>query len=143
MVCWKMWDWWIGIYIMILSAKPNQVQLQRLLHVEIQSPDSRNFVRWGSWSGGERQRLKLIGTLALSDVLLAKAGVQTNLEILDEPSMYFSSEGVEQLNAFLADRAKQLGKCIYYVDHGAADSAHFSNVITIVKDKDGSYIAKE
>lgn len=116
---------------------------QRALHVEIHSPDSKGFVRWEAWSGGERQRLKLIGTLALSDVLLAKAGVEANLEILDEPSMYFSPDGIEQLCSYLSDRAKALDKSIFYVDHGALESAHFSNVITVIKDDRGAYIMQD
>ncbi len=117
--------------------------LQRALHVEIQSPDSHGFVRWESWSGGERQRLKLIGTLALSDVLLARAGVQTNLEILDEPATFWSAEGVQDLCAFLSARAKETNRSIYFVEHQAAQSAHFSHVITVVKDKQGAFIVEE
>jgi DNA repair exonuclease SbcCD ATPase subunit len=115
--------------------------VKRALHVEIRSPESKGFVNWAAWSGGERQRLKLVGTLALSDVLLAKAGVETNLEILDEPALYWSAAGVHDLCAFLADRARRTKRCIFFVEHSASESAHFSNVVTVVKDKKGAYIS--
>lgn len=117
--------------------------IKRVFNVEIQSPRSRGFVKWESWSGGERQRLKLVGALALSDVLLAKSGVETNLEILDEPALYWSSDGVQDLCAFLSDRAKQNNRSIFYVEHQAAESAHFSRILTVIKDKKGAYIVEE
>lgn len=117
--------------------------IKRVFNVEIQSLRSKGFVKWESWSGGERQRLKLVGALALSDVLLAKAGVETNLEILDEPALYWSSDGVQDLCAFLSDRAKQNARSIFYVEHQAAESAHFSRVLTVIKDKKGAYIVEE
>jgi DNA repair exonuclease SbcCD ATPase subunit len=116
---------------------------KRVFNVEIASPDSVGFVKWESWSGGEGERLKLIGALALSDVLLAKAGVETNLEILDEPAKYWSAPSVQDLSAFLADRARTTGKSIYLVEHQAAQSAHFSNILTVIKDDKGSYIAED
>jgi DNA repair exonuclease SbcCD ATPase subunit len=116
----------------------------RALHVEICSPESKGkFVRWEAWSGGERQRLKLVGALALSDVLLAKAGVETNLEILDEPALYWSADGVQDLCAFLSDRAKQTNRSIFFVEHSASESAHFSNLITVVRDAKGAYIVND
>lgn len=113
---------------------------QRKLHVQINSPKSKGFVKWESWSGGEQQRLRLIGALALSDVLLARAGVETNLEILDEPAMYYASEGVQVLCATLAERARDTGKSIWFVEHQAVESSHFSNTLTVVRDDRGSYI---
>jgi DNA repair exonuclease SbcCD ATPase subunit len=116
---------------------------KRVFNVEIASTASKGFVRWESWSGGESERLKLIGALALSDVLLAKAGVETNLEILDEPAKYWSAPSVESLSAFLAERARQTGKSIYLVEHQAAESSHFANTLTVIKDAKGAYIAKD
>jgi len=117
--------------------------VKRALNVAISSPQSEGFVKWESWSGGEQQRLKLAGALALSDVLLAKVGVEPNIEILDEPATYWSAEGVQDLCAFLSERAKQLHRSIFYVEHQAAESAHFSHVLTVIKDKTGAYIAEE
>jgi len=97
-------------------------------------------VRWENWSGGENQRLRLIGSLALSDVLLARAGIETNLETLDEPAVYWSSEGIQELCAFLAERAKVRGKTIFYIEHNTVQSHYFEEVIRVVKDKKGAYI---
>ena len=115
--------------------------IQRALNVKINSPESRGkWVKWENWSGGEQQRLRLIGALALADVLLAHAGVETNLEILDEPALYWSTEGVQELCVFLAERARQTKRSIFYIEHQAVESNHFSNVLTVVRDKKGAYI---
>lgn len=111
---------------------------QRGLNVTILSPDNKDPVRWESWSGGERQRLRLIGALALAQLLLNYAGVQTNLEILDEPTQHLSPEGVQDLCEFLAGRAQQFQKQIWYCDHQSIESTCFSSVLTVHKGKLGS-----
>jgi DNA repair exonuclease SbcCD ATPase subunit len=114
--------------------------IQRLINVQIKSPESEGYVKWESWSGGERQRLKLVGSLALSDVLLGQVGIDTNLEVLDEPAVYWSSEGVQELCAFLATRAREREKTCFYIEHQAVESSSFSEVLTVVKDEQGAYI---
>ena len=113
---------------------------QRGLNVLILSPDNKEAVRWESWSGGEGQRLRLIGSLALREVLLNEAGISTNLEILDEPSRHLSKEGIIELVACLSDRAHDLNHSLFYCDHSVVESAEFDSVITVVKDKQGSYV---
>jgi DNA repair exonuclease SbcCD ATPase subunit len=116
--------------------------VQRGLITTIVSPDSGDAeVKFKSWSGGEAQRLRLAGALALSEVVLARAGVRCNLEVLDEPTRGLSDEGVDDLCEFLADRARQLGKSIYLVDHMAIESTRFDRVITVRKGREGSTIA--
>jgi DNA repair exonuclease SbcCD ATPase subunit len=117
--------------------------VQRLINVQIKSPESEGYVKWESWSGGERQRLKLVGSLALSDVLLGQVGIETNLEVLDEPAVYWASEGVQELCAFLATRAREREKTIFYIEHQAVESSSFSEVLTVVKDGQGAYILDE
>lgn len=112
----------------------------RGLNLTVVSPYNDQPVRWEVWGGGVSQRLRLVGALALSDVLLSHAGVTTNLEILDEPTRHLSKEGVVDLCEFLAMRAQARDKDIFYVDHMAVESAHFSDVLTVVKDKRGSRI---
>lgn len=114
--------------------------VQRKLNVELLSPDNKKTVRWESWSGGEGQRLRLVGSMALAEVLLNNAGIRTNLEILDEPTKHLSTEGVRDLCEFLADRAEQSEKAIFFVDHMAVDSARFASTTQIVKTKKGSRI---
>jgi DNA repair exonuclease SbcCD ATPase subunit len=108
------------------------------LTVFVQSPHNKKPVRWENWSGGEQHRLRLVGALALSEVLLNYAGVNTNLEALDEPTRNLSVEGVQDLCEFLASRAQQLDKDIFLTGHNVIESAHFTDTITIVKEKGAS-----
>jgi DNA repair exonuclease SbcCD ATPase subunit len=112
--------------------------IQRGLNVMILSPKHKQPVRWESFSGGECQRLRLVGALALSEVLLARAGVAPTMEILDEPTHNLSDAGVADLVEFLADRAKQLKRQIWLTDHMAVESSRFASVLTVIKDKNGS-----
>jgi DNA repair exonuclease SbcCD ATPase subunit len=107
--------------------------MKRGLDVYVQSPDNAKPVKWECWSGGEAQRLRVAGALALSEVLLARAGVEPSLEVLDEPSSHMSSEGVADLCDFLALRADQLGKVIFFVDQTVVESAVFKSVTTVMK----------
>lgn len=112
-----------------------------MINVEIISPESREkAVKWESFSGGERQRLRLVGSLACADVLLAHAGIETNLEVLDEPAVYWAGEGVQELVTFLATRAREQKKSIFFIEHSAVESVHFSRVWTVTKDKSGARI---
>jgi len=126
-----------------LEKETKSGTVQRNLHVKINSPQSQGWVRWEAWSGGEQQRLRLVGALALADVLLSHAGVEPSLEVLDEPALYWSSEGVQELCAFLAERARETKRSIFYTEHNAVESSHFSSVLTVVKDKDGAYVDEQ
>jgi DNA repair exonuclease SbcCD ATPase subunit len=130
-------DWRIKVDIEKESKNGN---VQRMINVQISSPESSGPVRWESWSGGEQERLKLIGSLSLSDVLLAQVGVETNLEVLDEPAKYWSSEGVQELCGFLATRAREQEKTIFYIEHNTVQSTHFTEVLRVVKDAKGARI---
>lgn len=114
--------------------------IQRGIIVNIVSPSNSKPVRWECWSGGEGQRLRLVGALALAEVLLSHANVDPNIEVLDEPTRHLSSEGVRDMCEYLAQRAEQLGKRIYYTDHQAVESSHFIDTVTIIKDREGSRI---
>jgi DNA repair exonuclease SbcCD ATPase subunit len=112
------------------------------LNTTVLSPYNDNAVRWEVWGGGVSQRLRIAGALSLSEVLLNRAGVTTDLEILDEPSKGLSAEGIEDLIEALADRAQQLDKVIFLVDHRLFESSRFSSVLTVAKTKHGSMISK-
>lgn len=116
--------------------------ITRGLNVSISSPASKTPARWEAWSGGEGQRLRLVGALALSDVLLNYAGVQTDLEILDEPTRGLSPGGVRDLCEWLSARAKMLSRRTLLVDHHAVDAQYFESTFTVVKDEHGSRIVK-
>lgn len=130
-------DWQVSYDI---ERETKSGTIQRGLNVTILSPTNRSPVKWESWSGGEGQRLRLVGALALSEVLLHYAGVEVDLEILDEPTRGLSDEGVSDLCEFLADRADALERQIFYVDHMVVESTRFASVLTVVKSKEGSVL---
>lgn len=118
--------------------------IQKGLITTVRSPGLKDgqAVKWASWSGGESQRIRLVGSLALSEVLLARAGVECNIEILDEPTKGLSTEGVEDLCEFLSERSRKLGRTIWLVDHKTLESSLFDNVVTVTKTKAGSALSQ-
>lgn len=108
------------------------------LHVSIVSPDSRKAVRWECWSGGEGQRLRIVGALALSEVLLNHAGIRTNLEIFDEVTTYMPKQGIGDLCDLLSARCAALGRTGFYIDHQIGERASFAGTITVQKKKAGA-----
>lgn len=114
--------------------------ISRALHVTILSPRNDKAVRWEVWSGGEAQRLKIAGSLALGEVLLNHAGVRSNLEVLDEPSRGMSRMGIADLCDFLSDRAARLDKSIFLTDHHALNTGRFKTTLTVRKDAYGSFL---
>lgn len=130
-------DGWEIIYSVEKETKSGS--MQRGLNVEIRSPENSTRVKWEAFSGGERQRLRLIGALALSETLLSYAGVEPDLEILDEPSRGLSPEGIGDLCECLPARADRLQRRIFYTDHQAIESSLFSSVITVRRSRDGVF----
>lgn len=114
--------------------------IQQGLTVFVRSPANDHEVKWEVWSGGESQRLRVVGALALSEVLLSYAGVSPNLEVLDEPTQHLSPEGVADLCSFLSTRAKRLTRGIWLIDHTAREGIAFAGFVTVVKTKKGSTI---
>ena len=114
---------------------------QQVLDVAVRSPASGDeSVRWEVWSGGEGQRLRLAGALALSEVLLAHAGVRFDLRVLDEPTRGLSPEGVRDLCELLTEYAAQADLAVWYIDHAAVDSAAAASTLMVIKDGSGSRI---
>lgn len=108
------------------------------LSVKILKPGMSKAVRWEAWSGGEGQRLLIVGAIALSEVLLRRAGIECDLLVLDEPTRHMSKEGVNETVDYLITRGRDAQ--IFYVDHQVIESNRFASVITIEKDKHGSQI---
>jgi DNA repair exonuclease SbcCD ATPase subunit len=115
--------------------------IARGLNITVLTPHNKNAVKWESWSGGEAQRLRLIGTLALGGVLMNHIGVTTNLAIFDEPTESLSREGVQDLVELLAAYAKDSKKSVWMVDHHLIESSHFIQTVLVTKDKGGSTIS--
>jgi len=95
-------------------------------------------VKWESYSGGEIQRWQLATSFALSEVLLSRAGIAPNMEVLDEPTRGLSSVGVSDLLDHLHNRAVELGRVVFFVDHHSLDKGAFDGTLMIEKTKQGS-----
>lgn len=104
------------------------------------SPDSNKPVKWESYSGGESQRFNLAVAFGLSEIVLAKAGVEPSFECLDEPTKGMSARGTDQLLEHLSERAKRLKKSIFLVEHHVLNRGNFDDMVTVVKDEKGSRI---
>ena len=110
--------------------------VKRGLNLDIFNPDYGKSVRWKSWSGGEAQRLRIIGSLALAEVLLNHAGVVPDMEILDEPIKNMADQGVEDVCELLFDRSRNLERQIWYIDHQTIEGSMFDSVVEVVKNAD-------
>lgn len=131
---------WDVRYAMERETKSGTVK--RGITVTMAPPgEGPSSVRWESWSGGEEQRLRIVGAVALSEVLLRHAGISSNLEIFDEPAKFISGAGVQDLCEYLKDRAKSQDKTIWLVDHLIEESSVFAGTVTVQKTKKGSVIS--
>lgn len=108
------------------------------LSVRILKPGMSKGVRWETWSGGEGQRLLIVGAIALSEVLLRRAGIECDMLVLDEPTRHMSKEGVDETVDYLIARGRDAQ--IFYCDHQVIESNRFASVITVEKDKHGAQI---
>lgn len=114
--------------------------VQRGLNVFVKSPYNRKPVKWECWSGGESQRLRIAASLALAEVLLARCGVDPNLEALDEPTRGLSKQGVDDLVDFLAIRARQLDRGIFFIEQTVVESSQFAGTMFVSRTEDGTSI---
>lgn len=114
--------------------------IQRGFAVTVLSPHNHRPVPWESWSGGEKQRLRVAANMGLSNLIRSRMGVDLALEVWDEPSMGLSAEGVHDLLMTLERRARVEQRQIWIVDHTSRSFGHFAGEVTIVKDADGSRI---
>lgn len=114
--------------------------IKRGFSVEVVSPSNPRAVPWASWSGGERQRLRLAGNMGLANLIRTRAGVGMPLEVWDEPSAGLSKQGVADLLECLERRARVEGRQIWIVDHTAHSFGGFAGGATITKTKAGSRI---
>ncbi len=94
---------------------------------------------WEAWSGGEGQRLRLAGTLALSNLILRQFNRTCNIQCWDEKLHWLSGSGEDSMLELLQETAKQEGKTIFVVDQHNLDFA-FDGIIKVIKDKKGSRV---
>jgi DNA repair exonuclease SbcCD ATPase subunit len=108
------------------------------LTVSIRKPGGTKAVKWESFSGGEAQRLRIAGALALSETLLRRAGVRCDLVILDEPTQHMAPEGVDDLVECLLEYGRDYQ--VFLVDHVARETKRMAAVVTVVRTRAGSQI---
>jgi len=108
--------------------------------VLVQSPHSSEMVPWESWSGGENGRMRMAVSMGLMNLILGKKGIQTNIEVYDEPTQHLSPEGVMDLLNTLRERSLAVHKTIFLVDHSMLDFGGFNGYINIIKNDNGSTI---
>lgn len=86
-------------------------------------------------SGGEYQRLKLIVTLGLAELIKARKGTNLNLLVFDEPLSSLSDVGIEaMLNLFQEIGQSQV---VLLVEHLVLSKTNFSGIFEIIKNTDG------
>lgn len=117
--------------------------VDRGLTIAIQSPESQGMVRWKSWSGGETQRLRLVGAMAFGDMLLRRIGIDLPLVWVDEAFRGMSETGIRDLIDHLAERARGYGERIFLIDHAARESDRFAGVLSLVREPAGTRIERE
>jgi DNA repair exonuclease SbcCD ATPase subunit len=100
-------------------------------------PGQDKPVDWENYAGGVSQRWQLAVTSALSEILLSRAGMDTDFEILDEPTTHLSQEGIEDLIECLKTRARELNRRIFLIDHHALPLGSFDGNITVVRSAEG------
>jgi DNA repair exonuclease SbcCD ATPase subunit len=103
-------------------------------------PGQKSPVSWDSYSGGEAQRWQLAVTFALSEVLLSRAGITADWEVLDEPTGFLSREGIDDLLECLHTRAHELQRRVYLIDHRSLERGSFDGIINVIKDGAGIHI---
>lgn len=92
---------------------------------------------WEAWSGGEGQRLRLAGTLALSNLILRQFDRSSNLQFWDEKLTFLSGTGEDDMLSLLRETALREDKQIWVIDQHNLDY-NFDDTLTIVKDNHGS-----
>lgn len=109
------------------------------LTVNIYQPEFDRPINWELFSGGEGQRLRIIGAVALSEVLLRRAGIVCDLLVLDEPTRHLSPEGVQDTISFLLERARHAQ--VIYTDHNAIETHRFAGVVKVTRTRKEGAVA--
>jgi DNA repair exonuclease SbcCD ATPase subunit len=109
--------------------------------VLVKSPNNKELVPFTCWSGGESQRLRLAGTLGLIDLISSRTGINPNIEIWDEATSWLSNEGISDFVEVLAERADELDRIIFVIDHRNLNTfGEFTSDLRIIKDGNGSRV---
>jgi DNA repair exonuclease SbcCD ATPase subunit len=123
-----------------IERETSSGDISKGFHALVKPPGTEDYIPLGAYSGGEKQRLKLGGTMGLSSLIQSYKGVNFNLMVLDEPTTFLSGEGTNNLIECLAEEAKASGRVIYFIDHTQIQSPHFKGIIRVEKTKEGSFV---
>lgn len=118
-------------------------KVTRGVGVFLYPPGAEEPVKWEAYCGGEDQRWQLAVRFALSEMLLDVAGLSTNIEILDEPSIHMSPGGVAALLVCLKERAARLGRQVWIVEHHVLDASVFDATLVVENSVQGSSFSWE
>lgn len=110
------------------------------VQIEVASPVMAG--QFPSWSGGEGQRVRLCVALGLASLIQRWSGVRWDVEIFDEPTAWLSESGIEDLLELLKSRADAQHRRIFLCDHRALTYSGFSDIVTVIKDSEGSRIGR-
>jgi len=108
--------------------------------IDISSPHSKERVPFAAWSGGEKQRLRIAGSIGFSALMSARTGLDLGIEVYDEPTQHLSPQGIDSLLETLRLRALETRKCIWLVDHHTLDYGEFAGRAIVSKDEEGSVV---
>jgi len=112
--------------------------ISRGFEIIVRSPESPAGVPWETWSGGETQRLRIACAVGFASLIRSRMPSPPDFEVWDEPTAHLNTEGVEDLVAFMDERAED--RQVWIVDHRMLDSGHFDQTFTVTKTKNGSRI---
>ena len=132
-------DWEIKYYV---DRQAKKGSLVSGFNVYVKSPYSTKQVPFAVWSGGEKQRLKIAGSMGLISLVSARTGTNLGLEVYDEPTQHLSPEGIDSLLETLRTRALETSTRIWLVDHHTLDYGDFSGSATVTKKIGGSEICQ-
>jgi len=106
-------------------------------NVYVRSPHTTKQIPFAAWSGGERQRLRIAGSMGFMSLITDRSGIDFGLEVYDEPTQHLSPEGIDSLLSALNSRARQTDKRIWLVDHHTLDYGDFTGHFLVNKDDIG------
>lgn len=106
-------------------------------NILVKSPYSKEQVPFAAWSGGEKQRLKIAGSIGFISLVTDRISLDLGLEVYDEPTQHLSPEGIDNLLETLRLRALKTDKRIWLVDHHTLDYGDFSGHSIASKGSDG------
>ena len=94
---------------------------------------------WEAWSGGEGQRLRLGGTMAMASLILRQFSRTCDFQVWDEKLYWLSGSGEDDMLELLQEIAHNEGKQIWIVDQHNLDFP-FDGMMKVVKDHKGSRV---